>query len=72
MHIVGRKQTTRGFNTKAKSSNRNKTKGYGMVKEFYENAQTMEDPTKNYSPGNVRKFDKIKIKGSKPKNYITF
>lgn len=82
MHIVGRSQTSGGFNTKVsrisgkgvgvKKLGKYKTKGSGMTQAFYENAQTMEDPTKNYSPANVKKFDKIKIKGSKPKNYITF
>ena len=81
MHIIGRASTTGGFNTRgvrgggglrinrmAKAS----TKGYGMSEEFYSQSANMSDKSKVYAPENVRKFNKVKISSSKPKNYITF
>lgn len=48
------------------------TKGKGMKEDFYEEISKIEDKTKSFSPELVKKFESVKIKGSKPKSYITF
>ncbi len=80
MHIVGRTQTSGGYTTgkrfgsglKVARLMQNATKGSGMSKEFYSSAESISDKAKVYSPENIKKFDKVKIRSSKPKNYITF
>lgn len=48
------------------------TKGAGLKEDFYDAVDNLSDKTKAYSPNLVKKFESIKIKSSKPKNYITF
>lgn len=81
MHIIGRANTTGGFNTRGARSGggmrinrlmKSPTKGSGMSEEFYSNSTNMSDKSKVYAPENIRKFNKVKISSSKPKNYITF
>jgi hypothetical protein len=82
MHIIKTTQTSGGVNARGRKAvggsihfgrkMNNPTKGFGMDKEFYSKSIDEGNQANTYTPSNVKKFDKIKVKGSKTKNYITF
>lgn len=79
MHIFSRKSTNKGFGVKGKKVSggglrlnramRLKTKGNGLSEEYFKSAQNESEPLK---PDFVKKFKGVRIKNSKPKEYITF
>lgn len=82
MLIFGRKQTSKGFNSKGKTvsggglrihrTRRMATQGKGMKEDFYQAVETLQDKSKAYTPDFIKRFESVKIKSSKPKSYISF
>lgn len=77
MYIVKRQSAQGGFNVKRKGGAIHrlynmKTEGLGKAKtrEFIEN-NNASHPFKSLSGGNLRSFENVRLKGTKPKKYIS-